>query len=83
LRPRIAGEHDGADSLLAAVESGLGVALVSARTARLFPGRVQLKTLSRPPPPLCIAAGCKAERVEEKPLAVFLAELRHAAKNAA
>lgn len=82
LRPRIAAEHDGADSLLAAVESGLGVALVSARTARLFPGRVRLKNLSSPPPPLCIAAGCKAERAGERPLAVFLAELRNAAKSA-
>jgi len=82
LRPRIAGEHDGADSLLAAVESGLGVALVSARTARLFPGRVRLKQLVNAPPPLCVAAGCRAERLEEKPLAVFLAELRRAARNA-
>jgi len=82
LRPRIAGEHDGADSLLAAVESGLGVALVSARTARLFPGRVRLKQLVNAPPPMCVAAGCKAERAEEKPLAVFLAELGNAARNA-
>ncbi|MBI5773506.1 MAG: LysR family transcriptional regulator [Verrucomicrobia bacterium] len=81
LRPRIAGEHDGADSLLAAVESGLGVALVSARAAHLLPSRVQLQPISNPPPPLCIAAGCRAERMDEKPLAVFLAELRHAAKN--
>jgi LysR family transcriptional regulator, benzoate and cis,cis-muconate-responsive activator of ben and cat genes len=81
IRPRIAGEYDGADSLLAAVESGLGVALVSARTAHLFPNRVQLKPLSNPPPPLCIAAGCRAERMGEKPLAVFIAELRNAAKN--
>jgi LysR family transcriptional regulator, benzoate and cis,cis-muconate-responsive activator of ben and cat genes len=82
LRPRIAGEHDGADSLLAAVESGLGVALVSARTTRLFPGRVRLKQLVNAPPPLCVAAGCRAKRLAEKPLAVFLAELRNAAKSA-
>lgn len=80
-RPRLAGEYDGAESLLAAVESGLGVALVSARTAHLFPRRVQLKLVTDGPPPLCIAAGCRAARLGEKPLAGFVEELRRAAKH--
>ncbi len=78
-RPAIAGEYDGVDSLLAAVESGLGVAIVTTRTARLIPKNVRLKTLSAPPKPLCIAAGHRASRIVEKPLAVFIEELRNAA----
>lgn len=79
-RPAIAGEYDGVNSLLAAVESGLGVALVAANSARLIPERVRLKMLSAPPQPLCIAAGHRATRVAEMPLAVFVEELRHAAE---
>ncbi len=79
LRPKIAGEHDGVDSLMAAVESGLGVAVVTIRTAGRLPKRVQLKILSSAPDPLCIAAGYRANRAEDKPLAVFVEELRKAA----
>jgi DNA-binding transcriptional LysR family regulator len=78
-RPRIAGEYDGVLSLLAAVESGLGVALVTARMARLVPERVRLKRLTVAPQPLCIAAGYQANRGNDKPLAVFVEELRNAA----
>jgi DNA-binding transcriptional LysR family regulator len=79
LRPKIAGEHDGVDSLMAAVESGLGVAVVTIRTADRLPKRVQLRTLSSAPDPLCIAAGYRENRAEDKPLAVFVEELRKAA----
>ncbi len=78
-RPRIAGEYDGVDSLMAAVESGLGVGVVTTRMARLVPERVRLKTLSAPPAPLCIAAGYRAERAADKPLGVFIEELRRVA----
>jgi DNA-binding transcriptional LysR family regulator len=78
-RPRIAGEYDGVDSLMAAVESGLGVAIVTTRTARLVPERVRLKTLSAAPEPLCVAVGLRANRADDKPLAVFVEELRKAA----
>ena len=80
-RPRVAGEYDGTESLMAAVESGLGVAIVTTRTANLFPSRAQFKTLSAAPKPLCIAAGYRAGRAEDKPLAVFVEELRRAAEN--
>jgi DNA-binding transcriptional LysR family regulator len=79
LRPRIAGEYDGVDSLLAAVESGLGVAVVTARTADRVPKRVELRPLASAPDPLCIAAGHRASKAEDKPLAVFVEELRKAA----
>ena len=78
-QPRIAGEHSGAEHLMAAVESGLGVALVTTQMARLFPKRVQLITLSSAPEPVCIAAGHRANRADDKPLAVFVEELRKAA----
>jgi DNA-binding transcriptional LysR family regulator len=79
-RPALAGEFDGVNSLLVAVESGLGIAIVTTRTARLVPERVRLKSLSAAPKPLCIAAGHRASRAAEKPLAVFIEELRHAAQ---
>jgi DNA-binding transcriptional LysR family regulator len=79
-RPRITGEYDGVDSLMAAVESGIGVAIVATRKGRLVPERVRLKVLSPAPPPLCIAAGYRAERAGEKALAVFVEELRRAAQ---
>jgi DNA-binding transcriptional LysR family regulator len=77
-RPAIAGEYDGVNSLLAAVESGLGVAIVTTRTVRLIPKNVRLKALAAPPKPLCIAVGHRASRTVEKPLAVLIEELRHA-----
>ncbi|MEO8426848.1 MAG: LysR substrate-binding domain-containing protein [Verrucomicrobiota bacterium] len=79
-RPKIAGEYDGVDSLMAAVESGLGVAIVATRQGRFVPERVRLKPLSPAPQALCIAAGCRANRADDKPLAVFVEELRNAAR---
>lgn len=82
LRPQIAGEYDGVDSLMAAVEAGLGVAVVTTRTADRLAKRVLLKPLATPPASLCIAAGYPANRAEDKPLAVFIEELRKAAAHA-
>ncbi len=79
VRARIAGEYNGIDSLLAAVESGLGVALVAARIAKLFPRRVRMNLLTVAPKPLCISAGYRSDRSDDKPLAVFVEELRRAA----
>jgi len=79
LRPRIAGEYDGLESLMAAVESGLGVALLTSRTAHRVPERVRLKNLSAAPEPVCIAVGHRDDRTDDKPLAVFIEELRKAA----
>jgi DNA-binding transcriptional LysR family regulator len=74
-RPRITGEYDGEDSLMAAVESGLGVAIVATRVGRLVPERVRLEPLSPSPPLLCIAAGYRANRAEDKPLSAFVEKL--------
>jgi len=79
LRPQIAGEYDGVDSLMAAVESGLGVALVTIRTADRMPKRVTLRTLASAPDSLCIAAGYRERKAGDKPLIVFIEELRKAA----
>ncbi len=79
-RPHIAGEYDGAESLITAVEAGLGMALVTARTANLFPHRAKFKTLSPRPNPLCIAAGYHTDQANHQPLAVFVEDLRIAAK---
>jgi len=78
--PTIAGEYDGVSSLMAAVESGLGVALVTTSTARLAPERVRLMALSAAPNPLCIAVAHRASRGAEKSLVVFIEELRHTAQ---
>ncbi len=78
--PKIAGEYDGAVSLMTAVESGLGVAVVTARTAQLFRSRAQFKILSPAPKPLCIAAGYRTDRGDHQPLAVFVEDLRIAAQ---
>ncbi len=79
LRPQIAEEYDGLESLMAAVESGLGVALLTSRTAHRVPERVRLKKLSAAPEPVCIAVGHRDDRADDKPLAVFVEELRKAA----
>ena len=50
--------------------------------ARLFPKRVQLITLSSAPEPVCIAVGYRANRADDKPLAVLVEELRKAAATA-
>ena len=38
-----------------------------------------MKVLTASPPPLCIGAGHRADRADDKPLAVFVEELRRAA----
>jgi DNA-binding transcriptional LysR family regulator len=79
-RPKIAGEYDGAESLMTAVESGLGVAVVTARTAQLFHNRAEFTTLSPGPRPLCITAGHRTDRGDQQPFAVFVEDLRIAAQ---
>ncbi len=79
-RPAIAGEFDGVTSLLSAVESGLGVALVATSTGRLIPKRVRLKVLRDAPRTFCIAVGQRAGLPPNKVLGVFIEELRHAAR---
>ena len=79
-RPSILGDYDGAENLMAAVESGLGVALVTSQMARLFPNRVRLLGLTSAPAPVRIVVGQRSDRTVDKPLAVFVEELRKAAE---
>jgi len=78
-RPRIAAEYDGTENLMAAVESGLGVAFVTTHMARLFPKRVRFVTLACAPDPVPIAVGRRTDRADDKVLAVFVEEVRKAA----
>jgi hypothetical protein len=48
--------------------------------ARLFPKRARLITLSSAPEPVRIAVGHRVNRTDDKPLAVFVEELRKAAQ---
>lgn len=82
-RARIAGEYDGVDSLLAAVEAGLGVAVVTTRTADRIPKQIQLRPLVSAPDPVCIVAGHRESPAVDQPLAVFIEELRKAASTLA
>lgn len=79
-RPRIAGEHDGGESLVTAVSSGLGVAIVAKRPGRFDSDRIRLVALAEAPAPLCIAAGLRQDRAQDKAVAVFAEELRKAAQ---
>ncbi len=55
-RPRIAGEHDGATSLIAAVESGRGYALVPECLTCMVGPRLKLIPLRNGPPPIPVVA---------------------------
>jgi DNA-binding transcriptional LysR family regulator len=55
-KPRIAEEHDGVTSLIAAVEAGGGVALVAESVACIAGARMKLKPLSPSPEPVVIGA---------------------------
>ena len=60
-KPRMAGEHDGASSLIAAVESGRGVALVPECLSCMVGARLKLIPLRDGPPPIPVAAIWRAE----------------------
>ena len=82
LRADFAGEYDGGESLMAAVESGLGVALVTARMALRFEKRVSTKPITKGPKPLCIVAGHRTDHANAAALAVLVEDLRVAAQDA-
>ena len=80
LRPVIAGEYDGIESLMTAVEAGLGMAVVTAGTTQLFPKRAHFKAFSAAPQALGVVAGYRLSRGADKSLAAFVEELRKAAQ---
>lgn len=78
--PRIAGEYDSVDSLMAAVEAGLGVAVIVHRNDRPVSQRVRLGILVESPPTVCIAAGFHPQKLHHQTIADFVAALCRAAK---
>lgn len=72
--PRITGEFDGSASLIAAIEAGLGVALVSDRS--VTSAQVELLDLSDGLDALVIAAGWRSGRKLANPVQVFIEELK-------
>ncbi len=79
INARVAGEYDGANSLISAVEAGLGAALVVERMACSFP-RIILKPVRPEPEPVRIAAGLQAAKADDRMLRVFVEELKRAAE---
>jgi DNA-binding transcriptional LysR family regulator len=73
---KVAGEFDGVASLGAAVEAGLGVALVAAGS-RL--DRVVMLPLVPAPEAVCVSAGLMAGRKVSPVTGVFVEELRQVA----
>ncbi len=80
INARVAGEYDGANSLVSAVEAGLGAALVVERMACSFPQRMLLKPLKPTPPPVRSAAAIPQARQDDPILRVFVEELKRAAQ---
>lgn len=78
INAKIASECDGVNSLISAVEAGIGIALVVERIACLIPERVILRPLKPQPKPACIAAGVQEKRRGEAVVGVFLEELKAA-----
>lgn len=72
IQAKVAGEFDGVTSLGAAVEAGLGVALLAAGS-RLE--RVLQLPLDPAPEAICVAAGCPASVPASKVAEVFVGEL--------
>jgi DNA-binding transcriptional LysR family regulator len=64
-KPRIAGEHDSVTSLIAAVESGRGFALVPECLACMVGARLKLIPLQPAPPPLPVGAIWRADSETE------------------
>jgi DNA-binding transcriptional LysR family regulator len=55
-RPRVAEEHDSVTSLIASVESGAGIAIVSESIGCIAGRRLKLAPLSPAPPPIVVGA---------------------------
>lgn len=76
---KVAGEFDGIVSLAAAVEAGLGVAIV-AESSRFIPGRLVMKPMKDQPERIIVAAGLRKDVEIPARVLAFVEELRSAAK---
>jgi DNA-binding transcriptional LysR family regulator len=65
VKPRIVGEHDSVSSLIAAVESGRGLAIVSSGVACMAGPRLKLLPLRPAPPPVSVVAIWRKETETE------------------
>jgi DNA-binding transcriptional LysR family regulator len=74
-QPRIAGEHDSVTSLIAAVESGRGIALALECLECMTGGRLKFIPLQQPPPPIPVGAVWR-EDAETELLKQFVAAAR-------
>ena len=75
---RVAGEADGIASLLAAVEAGIGCAII-AETSRLSPGsecRIVTLPLDPQPEPIAVAAGVNARQPVPPHVRAFIGEMK-------
>ena len=72
LQAKVAGEFDGVTSLAAAVEAGLGVALMA--SGNRF-DRVVMLPIDPEPEPVCVSAGVPVAREVSKVVEVFIREL--------
>jgi DNA-binding transcriptional LysR family regulator len=80
LQAKIAGEVDGASSLEAAVEAGMGVAIIGENsTYGVHSSRVLVKTLHQVPERITVAAGVSSLRETSPKVMAFIEELRRAA----
>lgn len=77
-KPRIVEEHESATSLIAAVEAGRGVALVSQSLALLAGRRIKLRPIVPAPPPLAIGLARRKEDATPATLAFLAAAKREA-----
>ena len=78
--PRIVEEHEGSSSLIAAVEAGSGVALVSQSLASSAGGRIKLLPLTPAPMPLVVGTACLEEGQSSPATELFLKCARAAAE---
>ena len=79
VRPGIAVECDGATSLLAAVESGRGVAIVPEVFRSLAGSRVKLRPIEPTPPPMIVGCAYTTSSASTVPAQLFLTIVRSVA----
>ncbi len=82
VRPEIAVECDGATSLLAAVESGRGVAIVPEAFRSLAGSRVRLRPIEPTPPPMIVGCAYTISSASTVATQRFLTSVRTVAANA-
>ncbi|MBI5767702.1 MAG: LysR family transcriptional regulator [Verrucomicrobia bacterium] len=75
--PQIVEEHDGATSLIAAVEAGRGIAIVAESLDCLAGPRLKIRRLTPAPPPLVVGIACR-KQADSVLTAGFIAAARRA-----